>query len=56
MKRIRYMGDPSVRVGAKLVRKGDEAEVDDLTAAVLCQSSSWEAVATKKKAKPKKDD
>jgi len=55
MKRIKYMGDPSVRVGASLIRKGDEAEVDDLTAAVLCQSSSWEAV-TKKKSKPKKDD
>ena len=56
MKRIKYMGDPSVRVGAKLIKKGDEVDVDDLTGAVLCQSSSWEAVTKKKSHKPKKDD
>jgi len=56
MKRIKYMGDPAIRVGADLIKKGDEVDVDDLTADALCGSSSWEAVtATKKKSKPKKD-
>jgi hypothetical protein len=55
MKRVRYTGDPSVRVGSQLIERGGEVDVDDLTAAALCQSPSWEAV-TKKKSKAKKDD
>ena len=53
---IKYTGVPSFRIGAKLIKTGDVVEVDDTAAAVLCESSSWEAVAKKKSQKAKKDD
>ena len=54
--KIKYTGVPSFRIGAKLIKTGDEVEVDEITAATLCESSSWEAATKKKSQKAKKDD
>ena len=55
--KIKYLGSEAFRVGAKLVEEGDEVEVDDMTAIVLCKSPLWESVKKKKPIKKaKKDD